>query len=58
MIEKIKTGGNGTMRHPATLVTAIIAATILFAAPVGAQDVKHYRFAYDQPRNSFLGIGR
>src|SRR5678816_2847136 len=44
------------MRHPARLVSAVIAATILLVAPVASQDVKHYRFAYDQPRNTGYSI--
>jgi len=37
-------------------VSAVIAATILLVAPVAAQEVKHYRFAYDQPRNTGYSI--
>ena len=44
------------MRYPARLVSAVIAVTILLAAPVAAQEVKHYRFAYDQPRNTGYSI--
>src|SRR5246127_3752352 len=35
-----------------------LAATvaILFATGAGAQEVKHYRFAYDQPRNTGYSI--
>jgi tripartite ATP-independent transporter DctP family solute receptor len=44
------------MRYPAGLVSAVIAATVLLAAPVAAQEVKHYRFAYDQPRNTGYSI--
>lgn len=41
----------------ARLMGAAIAATaMLLAAPVGAQEVKHYRFAYDQPRNTGYSI--
>jgi tripartite ATP-independent transporter DctP family solute receptor len=44
------------MRHPARLFGAAIAATIvLFATGAGAQE-KHYRFAYDQPRNTGYSI--
>src|SRR5215467_14397252 len=32
------------------------AAAIAFAAAANAQDVKHYRFAYDQPRNTGYSI--
>src|SRR5258707_8771586 len=44
------------MRYPAGLVSAVIAATVLLVAPVAAQEVKHYRFAYDQPRNTGYSI--
>ena len=37
------------MRYPAGLVSAVIAVTVLLVVPVAAQEVKHYRFAYDQP---------
>ena len=33
-----------------------MAAAVLFAASAGAQEVKHYRFAYDQPRNTGYSI--
>ena len=29
---------------------------MLFAANAGAQEVKHYRFAYDQPKTTGYGI--
>jgi len=44
------------MRYPAGLVSAVIAATVLLVAPVAAQEAKHYRFAYDQPRNTGYSI--
>ena len=45
------------MRHPSRFIGAAVAATaVLFAAAAGAQDVKHYRFAYDQPRNTGYSI--
>jgi tripartite ATP-independent transporter DctP family solute receptor len=34
----------------------IAAAAMLFAASAGAQEVKHYRFAYDQPRNTGYSV--
>ena len=55
MIEKIKTGE--TVKNPKMIASALIAATaMLFAASAGAQEVKHYRFAYDQPRNTGYSI--
>src|SRR6195952_642775 len=35
---------------------AIVAAAITFSAGASAQDVKHYRFAYDQPRNTGYSV--
>jgi len=37
-------------------MSAVIAATVLLVAPVAAQEVTHYRFAYDQPRNTGYSI--
>src|SRR5882757_6619201 len=34
----------------------VAAAGLLFTAGAGAQEVKHYRFAYDQPRNTGYSI--
>src|SRR6202140_2635134 len=33
-----------------------VAATLMFAASASAQETKHYRFAYDQPRNTGYSI--
>ncbi|HXO71810.1 MAG TPA: TRAP transporter substrate-binding protein [Bradyrhizobium sp.] len=44
------------MQYPKTIASAVIAAAVLFAASAGAQEVKHYRFAYDQPRNTGYSI--
>jgi tripartite ATP-independent transporter DctP family solute receptor len=44
------------MQYPKTIASAVIAAAVLFAAGAGAQDVKHYRFAYDQPRNTGYSV--
>jgi TRAP-type transport system periplasmic protein len=35
---------------------AIAAAAITFGAGAGAQEAKHYRFAYDQPRNTGYSV--
>jgi tripartite ATP-independent transporter DctP family solute receptor len=35
---------------------AMAVATMVFAAAAGAQEVKHYRFAYDQPRNTGYSV--
>jgi tripartite ATP-independent transporter DctP family solute receptor len=43
--------------YPKTIASAVIAAAaMLFAASAGAQEVKHYRFAYDQPRNTGYSV--
>jgi TRAP-type transport system periplasmic protein len=56
MIKKIKTGGS-VMGNPCKLFGAAIAVTtIMFAASAGAQEAKHYRFAYDQPRNTGYSV--
>ena len=39
-----------------TLGAAIAAAAMVLAASAGAQEVKHYRFAYDQPKTTGYGI--
>src|SRR6202140_1478776 len=44
--------GNPRRRSPA----AIAVASILFTAGAGAQEGKHYRFAYDQPKTTGYGI--
>jgi TRAP-type transport system periplasmic protein len=45
------------MIHPARIIYGIIAcAALIFAATANAQDVKHYRFAYDQPRNTGYSV--
>lgn len=36
--------------------STIAAAAIMFAASAGAQEAKHYRFAYDQPRNTGYSV--
>jgi tripartite ATP-independent transporter DctP family solute receptor len=40
----------------ALIDAAIVASSIVFAASAGAQEVKHYRFAYDQPKTTGYGI--
>ena len=45
------------MGNPRRRTAAAIAmASILFTAGASAQEVKHYRFAYDQPRTTGYGI--
>jgi TRAP-type transport system periplasmic protein len=45
------------MGHQGTFFgTAITAVALLFAAGAGAQEAKHYRFAYDQPRNTGYSV--
>jgi tripartite ATP-independent transporter DctP family solute receptor len=38
------------------IVAAIAAASVFFTASAQAQEVKHYRFAYDQPKTTGYGI--
>ena len=41
------------MHNPARRMSRIIAAlAMMYAFGASAQEVKHYRFAYDQPRNT------
>jgi tripartite ATP-independent transporter DctP family solute receptor len=45
------------MKNPKRVIAAAVAvAAMAFAAGAGAQEVKHYRFAYDQPRNTGYSI--
>src|SRR5277367_985939 len=45
------------MHIPARIIRGLIAAAaITFVSSADAQDVKHYRFAYDQPRNTGYSI--
>ena len=45
------------MGHPAKIVgIAMAAAALLLSASAEAQEVKHFRFAYDQPRNTGYSI--
>jgi tripartite ATP-independent transporter DctP family solute receptor len=56
MIEKIKTEGEA-VNYSARALGGLIAAIVIgFAASASAQDVKHYRFAYDQPRNTGYSV--
>src|SRR6202012_3669408 len=45
-----------TMTSLNRIVGAVLAASILTAAGAAAQEVKHYRFAYDQPKTTGYGI--
>jgi TRAP-type transport system periplasmic protein len=44
------------VRISSGIIGGLVAAAALFAASVNAQDVKHYRFAYDQPRNTGYSV--
>jgi tripartite ATP-independent transporter DctP family solute receptor len=45
------------MKYPARTIGGLIAAAaIMLAGAAGAQEVKHYRFAYDQPRNTGYSV--
>src|SRR3979411_908387 len=56
MIEAINTGGDRMGNSRGAIVAAIAGASILFTACADAQEVKHYRFAYDQPKTTGYGI--
>src|ERR1700709_2802005 len=43
-------------RRTARLVAVAIASALLAATSAGAQEAKHYRFAYDQPKTTGYGI--
>jgi TRAP-type transport system periplasmic protein len=43
-------------RRTAMLVAAAIASAVLSTASATAQEVKHYRFAYDQPKTTGYGV--
>src|SRR3974390_2070575 len=56
MIEKSKRG-EGKMSDPRASIVAVFAAvSVLFTASAHAQEAKHYRFAYDQPKTTGYGI--
>jgi tripartite ATP-independent transporter DctP family solute receptor len=45
------------VNYSASKIGGLIAAIVVsFAASAGAQEVKHYRFAYDQPRNTGYSV--
>ena len=45
------------MNNPARIIGGLVAAAaVMFAASAGAQEAKHYRFAYDQPRNTGYSV--
>ena len=45
------------MNYSAKTISGLItAAAIMFAGAAKAQEVKHYRFAYDQPKTTGYGI--
>src|SRR5206468_9098692 len=49
--------GRCAMGHPRTILRAAVAVlAMVFAAGADAQEVKHYRFAYDQPKTTGYGI--
>jgi len=55
MIQKNNRGGE-TMASLGKPFGAIVAAFLFTATGAAAQEVKHYRFAYDQPRTTGYGI--
>src|SRR4030088_925493 len=56
MIERNQRRGE-TVNKPARIIGGLVAtAAVLFVTGASAQEVKHYRFAYDQPRNTGYSI--
>ena len=56
MIDKNQNRGE-TVNNPARIIGGLVAAAaVMFAASAGAQEAKHYRFAYDQPRNTGYSV--
>jgi tripartite ATP-independent transporter DctP family solute receptor len=53
--EKIIQEGE-TMQGLSKLFAVVVAASVLMVAHAAAQEVKHYRFAYDQPKTTGYGI--
>ena len=56
MIEKINTEGEAVNYSARALGALIAAIAVSFSGGASAQDVKHYRFAYDQPRNTGYSV--
>src|ERR1700744_92993 len=56
MIEKIINRGEAVNCSARNIGGLIAAIAISFAASASAQEVKHYRFAYDQPRNTGYSV--
>src|SRR6202171_3144897 len=56
MIEQNQNRGETVNNLQRTIGLAAAAAAMMFAASAGAQEVKHYRFAYDQPRNTGYSV--
>src|SRR5262249_38281792 len=49
--------GEGTVSSSSQNIhRLVVAAAVAFSAGANAQDVRHYRFAYDQPRNTGYSI--
>ena len=44
------------MNRLGSVLGAAVAALVMTTASAGAQEVKHYRFAYDQPKTTGYGI--
>src|SRR5712672_4627168 len=56
MIEQNQNRGE-TVNNPAQIVRGLIAtAAVAITFGASAQEVKHYRFAYDQPRNTGYSV--
>src|SRR6266481_1453842 len=53
---KRKTSEGETMNRLGSVLGAAMAALVMTTAGAGAQEAKHYRFAYDQPKITGYGI--
>src|SRR4051812_6172222 len=56
MIEKNQTGGLRMGSYKRAIKSVAIALTAMFVTAASAQEVKHFRFAYDQPKTTGYGI--
>src|SRR5262245_59258798 len=56
MIKEKHHPGGETMPGLSKLLGAIVVVSVFAAANAAAQEVKHYRFAYDQPKTTGYGI--
>src|SRR3954466_7169284 len=56
MMKRKNSSEGEPMNRPGAMLGAIAAVSVMLTAGAGAQEVKHYRFAYDQPKITGYGI--